>query len=167
MIESIFAYRICESLYCPKCYEKAEQSLPKDSGVKLPGIPIKKEDLDLFICKQCKEIKISSEIKVPFPIKIPSIINVIKVSSGEESKAPVKEKDLSDLRDMIENCTTKISVVTEVLCKGEPGYNLEISERGASGLGFILGDIQDDLNFIVDKICEKQRRGLIVEKAVS
>lgn len=55
--DEIFAYRIGEGLFCPKCYEEAEKNLPKDSGIKMMGKPIKKEDLSLYICLQCKAIK--------------------------------------------------------------------------------------------------------------
>jgi hypothetical protein len=57
MDEKVFAYRIDESLFCPECYEKAIQSIPKDSGVIIPGNPLTRGDIGVYICKQCKKKK--------------------------------------------------------------------------------------------------------------
>lgn len=56
MENQVFVYRIGENLFCLNCIKEAEKALPKDSGVQLPKKPLTAEEVDRFICKQCKKI---------------------------------------------------------------------------------------------------------------
>jgi hypothetical protein len=128
--KKIFVYRIGEELFCPECYERAENSLPEDSGVNIPGKPLTVEDIKVYTCGKCK------------------------VTKGG--------KDLSDLSDVIEDCVCKISLIGDFFSHNIPDDEL-FSKKGTSGLYFILRDIKDDLNLVVDEMSEKRRMGLIKE----
>lgn len=56
MENGIFAYRIGENLFCPDCIEKAEKRLPKKTEVQLTKKPLTFEDIDLYICKECRKV---------------------------------------------------------------------------------------------------------------
>lgn len=56
MENDVFAYKIGENLFCPECIEEAEKRLPKDSKMQLPKKPLTVENIDIFICKECKKI---------------------------------------------------------------------------------------------------------------
>ena len=139
--QEIIAYRIGESLYCPDCYEKSARDLkavqnPEEPEVKFPSKPIKAEDIEIFICNDCKTVKGG------------------KTLSG---------KDLDDLCHMIYHCAEKASFISSFFIQKPPGKEPEMSERNASGLYWLLEDFQDDLKFVADEIFEMMSAGKIKE----
>lgn len=79
-------------------------------------------------------------------------------------KRLIKEKDLTDLQDMVEDCLRKIFFVESFFVQGPPDKELEMNEDDRTGLCLILNDIQDDLDMVVDELSEKRRKGEIIEK---
>ena len=72
-------------------------------------------------------------------------------------------KDLDDLEEMIERNCRKLAFIGDFF--GQP-HNDEISfsRDGLTGIQFIVRDMQDELNFVLDQFLEKRKKGLIVEK---
>ena len=129
----IIAYRIGESLYCPDCYEKSAKHLkavqnPEDPEVKISSKPIKAEDIEIFICNDCKTVKETDGY------------------SGEKIEIP-KRKNLNELRDMVEDCVSKIHFLEDFFTHNIPEDEF-FSESGRSGFYRILVDLEDDLTFV-------------------
>lgn len=140
-VEEIIAYRIGESLYCSDCYKKTEKNLksvqdPNEPQVTLPSKPIKAEDIKFFICNDCRTIKGE------------------KILSG---------KDLDDLCHIIYHCGEKASFISNFFTQKPPDDEVELSQKDASGLYWLLKDLQDDLEFVADEIFEMARAGKIKE----
>ena len=156
--QEIIAYRIGESLFCPDCHEKAVRTLksvqkPEDTEVTIPSKPIKAEDLNIYICTQCKRTNTSSEIKISFGVK---------------QETPVEEeKSLMDLQDMVEDTASKISFLGNFLINYSARGDevLDMNKDDSSGLIIILREIQDDLEFVTNKLSEKQQKGLVIERS--
>ena len=75
-----------------------------------------------------------------------------------------KERDLTDLQDMVVNCVSKLSFLGYFFCGRIPEEEFEMGSDDVSGLYHIITDIQDDLDMVVDELSEKIRKGLIIEK---
>jgi hypothetical protein len=173
MNEEIIAYRIGEDLFCPDCYEKKSTALkavqnPNEPQVTFPAKAIKKGDIKIFICCDCKEIKTSSEMKEPLSVKIPSIVNVIKISSEEGSNPPVKEKrkTLGEFLDKVDESKCKLAFLRDFVTHNVPNDEL-FSKNGIIGLYFILSEIEDNVDSVSNGIRQSHERGLIIEKEVS
>jgi len=146
--QEIIAYRIHESLYCVACYEKSARDLkavqnPEDPEVKFPSKPIKAEDIEIFICEDCKTIggHSAGEIRIQEP------------------------KDLNHLRDMVEDSVSKLAFLEDFFSNGHEHDADYFSEKGKVGLYHILVDLQDDLTFVVDEMSRGQRKGVFVDKS--
>lgn len=61
-------------------------------------------------------------------------------------------RDLIDLQDMIEDSASKISFIGSFFCQQSPNREPEISCHDAVGLYYILRDIEDDLDMVVDEL---------------
>jgi hypothetical protein len=77
-----------------------------------------------------------------------------------------KEKSLTALQDIVENSAAKICFVCSFFALRGPDEEPEISDKDASGLFNILQEIENDLEFVVDKLSEKKQKGLIIEKEI-
>ncbi len=149
--EEIIAYRIGEGLFCKDCYEEAARTLkavqnPEDPQVMIPGKPIKAGDVEIFICKQCKTLKGINE------------------PSEKQVEIP-RKKDLSGLRDMVEDCAFKVSFLEDFFCHSIPDDEF-LSKSGISGLNILLRELRENLSFVVDEICLRQQKGLVIEKRI-
>ena len=78
-----------------------------------------------------------------------------------------KERDLTDLQDMVVNCVSKLSFLGSFFCERVPDKKIEMGSDDVSGLYNIITDIQDDLDMVVDELSEKMSKGLIIEKEMS
>jgi hypothetical protein len=76
----------------------------------------------------------------------------------------VESESLGDLEDIIENCNFKISFMASFFIQKPGGEVPEISEHDTSGIYLILEQTQEDLEFVLSKISDMRKRGLIVEK---
>jgi hypothetical protein len=146
--QEIIAYRIGESLFCPSCYEEGAKRLkavqmPEDPQVTFPSKPIKAEDVEIFICKECKTI-----------------------GGPSAGKIRIQEpKDLNRLRDMIEDSVSKLAFLEDFFSHGHEPDADYFSDNGKSGFYHILVDLQDDLTFVVDEMSRGQRNGVFVDKS--
>lgn len=59
-------------------------------------------------------------------------------------------RDLVDLIDTVDHCARKVRFITEFLSHNVPEDEL-FSEKAKAGLHFILNDLEDDLEFVVDQ----------------
>lgn len=165
--EEIIGYRIGKGYYCVSCYEKAVRDLkavqdPEESGVTFPTKPIKKGNIEGFICKQCKTIK--GDARILYIEKQREFETLSEKVQQMRSGLPYRFKEprnLLDLEDMIVNCSQRISFVGSFFIQKPPGEEPEISEDDASGIHVILRDTEEDLHFILSKISEMRRKGLI------
>jgi hypothetical protein len=91
-----------------------------------------------------------------------------EITAGEVEgtfRSKYKENDLLALRDRVEDAVAKISFLDTALISV-----LKDERKGAftseevAGLGCIMWEIEDDLNFVVNELGTKQQKGLIVEK---
>lgn len=171
----VFGYRVGELLFCPKCYETVEKFIPKDSGVRFPVKALTTDDLNGYFCNQCKKVKEASQWKLnseSSPIKTPPEIKSVPPDEEKSSRRKIyllskrlkKEKDLTDLQDIIEDCSRRVSFVEAFFIQCPPDREPEMNEDDITGLCLVLNDIQDDLNMVVDELCEKRRKGEIIEK---
>ena len=189
--EEIMAYRIGQGLFCVDCYEKGARRLkevqdPDEPEVKFPSKSIKKGEISIFICEECETIKgnpeVSAEKKRELEtlreqrfLQMKSAISD-QLKKGDLEKEPSrlgryilpkrfkKERDLTDLQDMVEDCANKISFVTSFLSQTPLEEGPDMSEDDKSGLCLTLRDIEDELDLIVDELLEKRKLGLIIEK---
>jgi hypothetical protein len=169
--EEIIGYRIGQGLFCVKCYEEGARTLKavqnaEDPEVKFPAKSIKKGDIRIFICEQCETIKgdpkvLSIEKQVELEALREQKIREMRLNVPSQFE---KEKSLTDLEDMIVDSCCKLSFVGSFFCQKPLGGEPEISEEDASGIHIILREIEDDLSFIQNKISQKKRKGLIIEK---
>ncbi len=136
-------------MFCRECCEESAKDLPGDSGTKLPGKGLTKEDVGPFFCPVCKTVKGLPQGEIGIQVK--------------NSTEKTQEKDLDELRDMIENCASKVAFLSDFLCQGQANPNL--SDNGRSGFYHVLMNIEQDLNFAVDQISERQQKGIIIEKS--
>jgi hypothetical protein len=188
--QEIIAYRIGQGLFCVDCYEKGAKRLkevqdPEEPEVKFPSKPIKKGDISIFICEECETIKgdpkLSSIHEKQEQLEVLRELQMKLAASDQHKKEKLeekpsrlgrynppnrlkKEKDLTDLQDMVEDCANKISFVTTFLSQTPLDEGPDISEDDKSGLCVILRDIENDLDLVVDELNEKRRKGLIIEK---
>jgi len=145
MTEQIIGYRIGESLFCPDCYEEGARRLkavqnPEDPQVTFPSKPIKAGDVSVFICNDCKTIKGTDE------------------STGEKIKI-LKKKDFFEFADTIGHCARKVAFICDFFSqKNKIGEFPEFSQDGYSGLHFILRDLQDEIESVVDQMYGKKRK---------
>lgn len=145
MSEEIIAYRIGEGLFCPDCYEEGARRLkqvqnPQDPQVTFPSKPIKKGDIGIFICEKCKTIKGTDE------------------STGEKIEI-LKRGDLIEFSDMIEHFARKIAFIGDFFSQREKrGEFPKFSENGLTGFYFMLRDLQDEIESIVDQMYGKKER---------
>jgi hypothetical protein len=151
MSEEIIAYRVGEGLFCPDCYEKGARTLkavqrPEDPEVKFPSKPIKVGDIRIFICEQCKTIKGTDR------------------STGEKIEI-LKREDLFEFSDIIEHFARKVAFIGDFFSQREKrGERPKFSEEGFTGFYFILRDLQDEIESVVDQMLGKSNKGLIIEK---
>lgn len=147
----IFAYRIGENLFCPECFEKAATNLkavqdPEDPQVTFPAKALSADDIQVYICGQCKKIKRSLKKEGK-----PNITNVTKDTNDTRSPGdPKKVKPLIDLQDMVENCAAKIALLDDFFAHGHEPDTEFFSEDGKFGFHCILTDMQNDLNLVID-----------------
>jgi hypothetical protein len=59
-------------------------------------------------------------------------------------------RDSADLIDMVDHCARKIRFITEFFSHNVPEDEL-FSEKARAGLHFILNDLEDNLEFVVDQ----------------
>ena len=65
---------------------------------------------------------------------------------------PVRKRmrDITDLIDTVAHCARKVTLITECICKkrldDEP-----LDNEAMSGLHFVLNDLEDDLDLVVDQ----------------
>jgi hypothetical protein len=192
--EKIIAYRIGKGLFCPDCFEKGARDLrkaqdPDEPEVTMPSKPIEKGDLRIYICEQCETIigdpKVSAEKKQELEalreqrfLQMKSAISdQFKKEDLEEKPSRLgrhilpkrlrKERDLTDLQDMVEDCANKISFVATFLSQTPLEEGPDVSEDDKSGFCLVLRDIEDELDLVVDELCKKRQEGLIIEKEMS
>jgi hypothetical protein len=189
--EKIIAYRIGQGLFCPKCFEKTAKDLksvqdPDEPQVTIPSKPIKEGDISIYICQDCEAIigdpKIPSEKKKELEtlreerflqMKL-TVLDQTQKKDLEEKPSRLgryilpkrfrKERNLTDLQDMVENCANKISLVTSFISQTPIEEGPDISDDDKSGLCLILRDIEDELDLVVDELCKQRSEGLIIEK---
>ena len=75
-----------------------------------------------------------------------------------------KERDITDLLDMVVNCVSKLSFLGSFFDGRGLDKQIEMGSDDVSGLCHIITDIQDDLNLVVDDLSKKLEEGLIIEK---
>ena len=163
-VEDIIAYRVADHFLCPACYELSVKILAVHE-IKFPGEPVKKGDIKSFICNHCEDIK--GDAKVLY-IEKKLELEVLQESVQQmRSVLPYRFREarsLLDLEDMIVNCNSKISFVSSFFIQKPPGQVAEMSEDDESGIHIILREIEEDLDFVLNKISEGKKKGLIVEK---
>jgi hypothetical protein len=59
-------------------------------------------------------------------------------------------RDLTDLIDMVDHCARKITFLREFFSHNVPDDEL-FTEKARSGFHFIMDDLEDDLEFVVDQ----------------
>jgi hypothetical protein len=173
MTEEIIAYRLGESLFCLDCYEKTAKILkgvqnPEDPQVTIPAKPITKNDTHIFACNQCGVVKGSiqkrSETSAEERSATLSLSSQKKIEPRRKTLSRRESIDLLTLQDIIEDCGTKLSFLSDFLVQGPVDCEPEITYQGASGFSMILDEIKDDLDFVVNEMSERTRKGLIIEK---
>lgn len=156
--QEIFAYRINEGLFCPQCFQKAEQSLPKDSGVKMHEIPLTADEVGTYICKQCKRTMGVLERKkrsdATNVTKVTNVSNVSNVSDDINISSDINGirdgrsiKNLQDLQDMIEDCGDKVAFLDDFFAHGHENETEFFSDDGKSGFHIILRNLKEDLDW--------------------
>ena len=174
MSEDIIAYRIGESLFCPDCYEESAKRLkavqnPEDPQVTFPSKPIKTGDVKIFACNECGLVKGSvgkksntrpenKDIETSSPRK--KIFEPRRMTLSKRNE----KMGLSDLEEILVYCGEKLALLQDFLVRLPLNECPEISEDGSSGVHIILDEIKDDLDFVVNEIDRKERKGLIIEK---
>lgn len=142
---NIIAYRIGEKLFCRDCYEGNSNLLFKDSGVTLSGKPITDEDIELFICGDCKAVKGPAGDS----------------NNDQEKEVSVKSwpTDAFSLRDLIEDCASKVNFLSAVRC-GHQDKSEGLNRKERFGLYWILTDLEKELDFVVDHMSVKPVAGV-------
>ncbi len=163
----IMGYRVGDHFLCPGCYERAIKILSVHD-LNLPAKPVTKKEIEGFICNQCETIV--GDAKVLYIEKKKELEAVREQVHQMESALPhryVKSESLGDLQDIIENCNCKISFVSSFFIQTPPGKEPEISESDTSGIYLVLDQTKEDLEFVLGKMSEMKKRGLITEKKAS
>ena len=75
-----------------------------------------------------------------------------------------RHNDLENLLIMIEHCSCKAALISDLLCAGRDGDLPELCLESIRGMDFILEDIKVDLDFVVQQITERKEKGVIVER---
>jgi hypothetical protein len=138
--EEIIAYRIEERLFCSTCYQNAvmdPQAVqdPEGPKVKLPSKSIKADQMNVFICEQCKRIGGTSVEHLKFQ----------------------QSRDLTGLLDMLDHCISKVAFFGDFFSNTpfqKSGDGL-FSERGLSGLNFLVRDLENELALIFHELWTK------------
>jgi hypothetical protein len=155
--EEIIAYRVGDHFLCPKHYELSAKIL-KVHDIELPAQPIKKGEIETFVCRQCKDTADEKGAVVGLPSK--RMIEPMRKTLGKRESI-----NLLALQDIVEDCGTKISFVSDFFLQAPPDREPEFSQTSVSGLALILDEIRDDLDFVVNEMSERVRKGLIIERA--
>lgn len=158
--EEIIAYRIGHALYCPECYEKKARELKE-----FPSKPIYNGMIRVFICEECEAIKGDPKAslvdeKRKFDLLREERFARLELGIPDRFK---QLRKLEDLENMIKKCSEKIFFLSSFFIQkldGEP----EINEKDADGMFSILSDITEDLDFVLEELSKKEKRGLIIEK---
>ena len=69
-----------------------------------------------------------------------------------KEREPVRRsvRNLNSPIDVVEHCARKVAFIREFFCHSVPNDEL-FSKDARAGLHFILDDLEDDLEFVVDK----------------
>jgi hypothetical protein len=144
--EEIIAYRIGEGLFCLSCYEKEARKLrdvqdPDGPEIKIPAKPLTGDDVEIFKCKQCKEIKgpLTGGVKNP------------------------KARDLYDLEDMLMNCLSRVALLIDFVTHNVPEDEL-FSKNGRLGFYHVLAGLRDDLELLSEGLSKKPEMNSNVER---
>lgn len=162
--EEIIGYRVGDHLLCPECYQRSVKILSVHD-LELPAKHVIKKDIKGFICNQCEIIK--GDAKVLYIEKKRELEALQEQVQEMKSGIPYRFKEancLLDLEDMIVNCSNRISFVGSFFIQKLGPEEPNISVDDASGIHLILRDTEEDLHFILSKISEMRRKGLIIEK---
>jgi hypothetical protein len=166
--QEIIAYQVGEHLLCPQCYEKNLKILSVHE-IELPAKPAKREDIEGFVCDQCKVIK--GDYRVQSYKELKDLQMKLEIQDELEKGKPIERRgnsleSLIDFEDMLNALFSKIVFIEDFFVHSVPEDEL-ISEKGRSGFYHILVDIEDDLKFFSSQLAEKRQKGLIIEKKAS
>jgi hypothetical protein len=105
------------------------EECPVNPQVTIPARPISGDDLQIFICTQCKKVKSSN---VQYELQ--------------------ERKGILDLRDMLEHSADKLAFLGYFFIVSSDRLNnsgFEWSDEDATGLGHILEGIRNDLEIVL------------------
>lgn len=174
--EKIVAYVFGKYLYCVKCHKEAKNRIKGRSGeIDIHNYSRTEDEVGVFICGSCGKI---------FGKTLEGILP--RLTTGEENilatwlenrggkRTPQKEAEqdqnklmggkyyLTDLADMVDHCGQKVRFISDFFNHSIPEDEF-FSEKGIAGLHFILRNIEDDLEFVVDEIYEENKDRKIKE----
>jgi hypothetical protein len=73
------------------------------------------------------------------------------------------QMDLYDLADMVDHSARKIAFLRKFFSHNVPDDEL-FSEDARTGFHFIMDDLEDDLEFVVDRLCKMRPTDSSAEK---
>lgn len=95
----------------------------------------------------------------PQKIVIPAYGQKGDVEMTEEKIEILKGKDLFEFADMVDRCARKIAFIGDFFSQKEKmGERPWFSNEGYTGFYFILRDLQDEVESIVDQMYGKKER---------
>ncbi|PIX23347.1 MAG: hypothetical protein COZ69_08755 [Deltaproteobacteria bacterium CG_4_8_14_3_um_filter_45_9] len=80
----------------------------------------------------------------------------------EKEKDKKSRMDLCDLADMVQHTLSKVVFIREFFCHNVPDDEL-FTERASPGFHFIMDDIEDALEFVVDQLYKMRTTGSVKE----
>jgi hypothetical protein len=81
----------------------------------------------------------------------------------EKEKDKKSQMDLCELADMVDHSVRKIAFLREFFSHNVPDDEL-FSKDGRAGFHFIMDNIEDDLEFVVDRLYKVWPRGSVPEE---
>lgn len=156
MSEEIIAYRVGDHFLCPKHYQMSVKILSVHD-IELPAQPVKEGEVENCVCRQCEDIAEERDAATPLPQK--------KMIEPRRKTLSKREKiNLLTLEDILADSGDKLSFVSDFFVPQSRDSLPEFSNDGFSGLLIILDEIKDDIDFVLNGISERRRKGLIIEK---